>query len=182
MVKKHHNGFENELMNYNLTLLDSQHREAYDKCTSLLQSFMERQWKINGLYSCTSKDIEEKAVNKQIISFIQWVRYHLIGNDETAIIQKTNINRWSFLSDSGLIYIFHSRFACDILRIEWEDRLIISPVKLIESILENILPKRSSNSIFSMNENIIDSITLQNEVNRIREIYTKYLNESAWAW
>ena len=154
-------------MNYNLTSLDPQHEEAYRKCTDLLQKFMARQWKINR----EDGHDAEKRVNRQIISFIQWVKYHLQGNDDATIeIKCPNVcPRFWGGNLRKIISMYHTPFGCEVLGIDPKD-IGNNGSEVVDAILKYILPERS-NSIFAMDDNVQESITLRTEVERIRRKY-----------
>lgn len=157
-------------MNYDLNLLDPQHKEAYRKCTDLLQVFIDRQcW----LRKEKKKDYHteydsEKKTNAIVISIIQWVRYHLMGNDDVSIWNKCHINQWFFRNSGTLLY--YSQFACEKLNLDPGNDHETKYIEICEAVLKHILPDRS-NSIFATDDNIQESITLKTEVERIRRNY-----------
>ncbi len=161
------------MANYDLKHLDIQHEGVYRKCTDLLQAFMDRQCQLRKLIKENGRlenVIYEQNCNAEVISFIQWVRYHLWGNDDKTIEIKTHITHWTFRESAsypGSYHIKHSPFACNILgidsTIDW-----ISAREIVEAILEIITPHRET-SIFAIDEHITNSITLKTELDRIKK-------------
>lgn len=154
-------------MNYDLKSLDKQHYEAYRKCTDLLQMFMnhqhqlrkhEKESKNHQTFFNTNWELKE---NQKIINLIQWVRYHLMGNDDYQIVQKTHITSWVFASDYNYYTLFD--FTQNIFKI---DAGYATLKCMVELILEYISPKQS-HSIFD-DDLAEQSMTLQKELNRIR--------------
>jgi hypothetical protein len=156
-------------MNYDLKSLDKQHYGAYRKCTDLLQLFMDHQCQLrkhekeskNHQYAIFFNTNSELKENQKIINLIQWVRYHLMGNDDYQIAQKTHITSWVFASDYNYYTLFD--FAQNIFKI---DAGYATSKGIVGLILEYISQKQS-HSIFD-DDLAEQSMTLQKELNRIR--------------
>lgn len=160
-------------MNYDLDIIDSEHREAYDNCTSLLQEFMDRQHYIHELQKRRVFGYEaEKRTNAMIIKLLQWVRYHLMGNDDASIWNKCHLNQWFFKYDSICV---ESDFACE--KLEIIDKLQrYKYYEIVEMIFLKILPEHET-SIFAMKDHIEQSITLEKEVERMRLQYDEKIQK-----
>jgi len=161
------------MANYDLKHLDPQHEEVYRKCTDLLQMFIDRQCQLRKLIrenGLTENVTYEQSCNAIVINFIQWVRYHLWGNDDETIENKTHITPWTF-HESVLYprqyYFKDSPFIYNILGI---DSTIdsMSAREIVEVILKIITPHRET-SIFAIDEHINESITLKTELDRIKK-------------
>ena len=156
---------------YNPKTLDPQYKEALDNATELLQKFIDRQCYLRKLVKEKGRSAEiigEQYVNIGIIPFIQWVRYHFWGNDDTTIINKTNITRWTFTANAeySSYYIHQSPFACDALGFD-RNTFKVSATEIVEAILNIIIPKRE-HSIFAVDDQITESINLKYELDRIK--------------
>ena len=148
------------MANYNLRLIDSQHKEAYDKCVLLLKTFRDEEQR---LYKNRSSQIECDRIDK-IIAIIQWIKYHLIGNDDSTIdIKCPNFKYLYWKYDDIRI----SPFVCNTLGIDVIENYVTYKF-VVEAILDKIIPVKST-SIFAIEDNTQDSITLAYEINRIRE-------------
>lgn len=139
--------------------------EAYKNVTELLQSFLNRQQSIK-----KDPDVlfDERGENSKIIHYIQWVRYHFWGNSDSTIEHKTNITKRAFQNKTAWFTTMLplNEFARKELNTTKE---FVTSTELIELILDKILPKQShSNSIFAT-DLIERSISLQNEVNRMKQ-------------
>ena len=169
---------------YNLKNLDPQHREALDKITEILQSFMDRQemlpLMISGkqpLERCESigQAQSERTNNRIIINFIQWVRYFIMGNSPEEVGIKTNhsINRWTWHP------LYHNTisiypWAEETLMIK-DDQLVecksispvryisISPRSLVQYVLNLCTPKKPR-GLFGLMDGNYGSITLDNAI------------------
>lgn len=174
---------------YKLDKLDKAHREAYDKITGLLQVFMDRQRQIRELKKqCKTggeqgKYQQEQILNSQIIKWIQWIRYHLWGNDDATINIKCKEVSWKTnIGPGGILYggimvlnnfWYVNDWIINTLNIP-EDKINIVPydksrqVKekdVVLLLIESIREKK--HSIFDMLDDDNGSVTLEYEINRM---------------
>ena len=169
---------------YNLKNLDPQHREALDKITELLQSFMERQEMLRLMISgkqplekCESigQAQSERTNNRTIINFIQWVRFFIMGNSPEEVSIKTNnsINRWTW---SPLFYNTISIYPWteETLMIKVDQQVehkvlykSISPRSLVQYVLNLCTPEKP-HGLFGLMDGNYGSITLDNAIESIK--------------
>ena len=163
---------------------DPEFEEALEKCTELLQKFINRQQQLRLMIEGkipreddVAKLTTEKLSNSVIINYIQWVRYHLWGNSDEVIDMKTDnlVKRWMWIYGSLQL----SLWSVEALGIEdqvmkMNQNMFVWPEVLIECIIKLISPQRS-NSIFGglMNGNY-GSINLEHEIGRMRDKMNKY--------
>ena len=158
---------------YNLKNLDPMHKEVLDNATELLQAFIDRQHQLRKLIKENGRSENvtyEQNYNANVISFVQWVRYHLWGNDDKTIENKTQITPWKFHASvlcPGSYCIKRSPFACNILGIDSPIDSITAR-EIVEAILKIITPHRET-SIFAIDEHVTGSIILETELDRIKK-------------
>ena len=109
---------------YDISTLDSVHRGAYDKVTDLLQQFMDRQWDLHKMLKQNNinKDSQirtqnERKYNKEVIKYLQLIRYILQGHEERDLINKCPWWGWTRLSSHFVRSITVSNWAQFVLGI-----------------------------------------------------------------
>ena len=160
---------------FDLKNLDPVHRETLDKITNLLQQLIDRQLilkrAIKEKGEVDSPDpLVELSHNRDIMRYVQWVRYWLMGNTEAEVGIKTNhlIRRWSFRYwKTGVqLYPFISRLlGCDTGRNEC---ITLKNSKLVECIMEACFPP-THQSIFSLKDGNYGSVILDDIRNKIND-------------
>ena len=165
---------------YNISTLDKEHYEAYQRITDLLQAFMGRQ-----NYLRKSREAEtEKARNKGLIRLLQFIRYHLQGCDDVSIEQKCPNWRWdAFIGRLVYVEISVSNWVINKFEIQEDpDKYyikvgiqgdmnkysIVSGEYLLDRIFEIIQPKPSY-SLFDLIDPAAGSVTLQHEIDRMKQ-------------
>lgn len=156
---------------YNISTLDKEHREAYQRITDLLQTFMGRQ-----NYLRKSREAEtEKTRNKGLIRLLQFIRYHLQGCDDVSIDQKCPGWKWDlFIGRLFYVAITVSDWALNKFGIQEEiqgdtdECSVVSGLCIIKHLFEIIQPKPSY-SIFDLINPETGSVTLQHEINRMKQ-------------
>ena len=160
---------------FNLKNLDPVHRETLDKVTNLLQQLIDRQMILRQAIK-ENREVDspnppgELSHNRDIMRYVQWVRYWLMGNSEEEVSIKTNhlIRRWSFRSDgTGVqLYPFISRLlGCDTGQNEY---ITLKSRKLIEYIMELCFPS-THQSLFSLKDGNYGSVILDDIRNKIND-------------
>lgn len=165
---------------YNINTVDPAHKEAYEKMTTLLQVFMNRQIQLKELnrgQTDPKKQSEyciERDLNKETINWIQWIRYHLWGNDDATIDIKCPGIRWTLRGYKS--YWRLNDWFIGTLGVE-QDRIKIVPydgsrqmheLNIVLTLLDKI--KENKKSVFELvDDDNIDSITLKHEIDRMME-------------
>ena len=165
---------------YNLDNLDPYHKEALDRATNLLQTFMERQEKlrqmINGkihfddfgpVWSATS----ERNNNALIITCIQWIRYYLWGNTKEEVAIKTGNRLYWWCWDNSTSGPGVAPWAREVLEIDkgmLDGYGYTTYRKLMHRLLDIVIPKRTG-GLFGMLDGDYGSITLEECVRKMRK-------------
>ena len=157
------------LQPYDIKEMDPEFMEAYNKVNELHQRFMDRQCYIKKNESDDYKYHTEKEINAIVIRLIQWVKYHLWGNSDEVIVNKTKISQWQLHGTyfrPSAVYMYYSPFACHELGFDENCQADVTYSEIIKAILKVIIPQRS-HSIFSIDDQVTESITLKQEIDRI---------------